>query len=140
MQGRPYRGGFCWRDIGQRPLLRQLKQLQSEWILRDVYRAIFLRHFAQHGRTESSRRANGPLTYSVSAFDGTLIWQIGLGPTEANVVAGRLLGIFGDEFLQLCFCHLVCAIRRTGAYVGGSELRPEIGRTHIEDPDGLEPQ
>src|SRR3954471_19445903 len=66
--------------------------------------------------------------------------RAGLGSPGPDAVAGRLLGILGNEFFQLCFCQLVLAIRRSGPHIGGSKLRPEIGRTHIYDPDGLEPR
>src|SRR3954463_8212301 len=56
--------------------------------------------------------------------------RAGPGAPGPDAMASCLLGILGNEFLQLCFCQLVLAICGTRANISGSELRPEIGRSH----------
>jgi hypothetical protein len=52
-------------------------------------------------------------------------------------VASGLLGIFGHQGLELVFRPLMVEKGLAGIAEQGRELRPGVGRTHIDDADGL---
>src|SRR5713101_5436171 len=64
----------------------------------------------------------------------------GFGALGAQAVPGGLLGILRDQLLQLGLGALVLLVGRAGAAVGGGELRPRVGGTHVNDPDRFQPR
>src|SRR6266851_5255232 len=59
----------------------------------------------------------------------------GFGALGAQAMPGGLFGILGHQLLQVGLGALVLLIGRAGAAVGGGELRPAVGGTHVNDPD-----
>ena len=55
-------------------------------------------------------------------------------------MAARLLGILRHKLLQLGFRDLMLAVGLSGAQIGCRKLRPQIGRSHVDDLDGLQPR
>src|SRR5665213_4181853 len=53
-----------------------------------------------------------------------------LGP---NAVAGRLLGVFGHQRLELGLGLFMLYVRRAGPRKDGCELRPRVRGTHIDN-------
>src|SRR5450631_1040515 len=62
------------------------------------------------------------------------------GALGAQTVPGGFLGVLRHQLLQLGLDALVLLIGRAGAAVGGGEFRPGVRRTHIDDPDRLQPR
>ena len=65
--------------------------------------------------------------------------RAGFGALGPQAVADGLPGVFRHQFLQVGLGGLVLLVGRPGPAIGGGELRPGIGGTHIDDPDRLQP-
>ncbi len=50
----------------------------------------------------------------------------------------RLLGVLGNEVLELALCSLVVEEGTAGIAKQRCELRPRIGRTHVDNADRLD--
>ena len=55
-------------------------------------------------------------------------------------MANRLLGIFRHQALELGLGLLVLEMRLVGSREDRSELCPSVGRSHVNNPHGLEPR
>ena len=55
-------------------------------------------------------------------------------------MADRLLGVLRHQALELGLGLLVFEIGRAGAGKDAGELRPGVGRTHVDDADRLDPR
>jgi hypothetical protein len=58
----------------------------------------------------------------------------------ADAVPCRLSGILGHERLQFGLRILVLQKSRSGLAKQPGEFRPGVGRTHVDDPNGLDPR
>src|SRR5229473_87738 len=83
----------------------------------------------------SLERCIGDLRIYKVKTDGTRFGALG-----AQAVPGGLLGVLRHQLLQLGLRALVLLIGRSGAAVGGSELRPGVGGTHVDNPDRFQPR
>ena len=55
-------------------------------------------------------------------------------------MAGRLLGVFRDELLQLRLGELMVAVGGACPQIGRRKIGPKIGGRHIDDLDGFQPR
>src|SRR5262249_41542257 len=66
--------------------------------------------------------------------------RAGFGALGADAMADRFFGILRHEALELCPRLFVVEMRRAGPGKDAGKLGPGIGRGHIDDADGFEPQ